>query len=99
MYVIGKGNIYFICLADADLTIETAFSFLDIIKEEFCKKYNESQINSSVSGIRFADELKKVMEDMNTNPESAKTKQIISDLTSVKDVTADNLSAFEVYSR
>jgi len=83
----------FICLTDRDFKLEVAYSFLDTVKERFFKKYSLDTIGRSVaSGINFAEELKSIMDDTNANPEPDKSKAVISELSDVKNIAADNLS-------
>ena len=73
--------------------METAYSFLDTIKDRFFRKYSIDQTTKAIPyGINFTDELKNTIDDFNTNPEPDKAKGVIAELTDVKNITADNLS-------
>ena len=73
--------------------METAYSFLDTIKDRFFRKYSIDQTTKAIPyGINFTDEMKNTLDDFNNNPEPDKAKGVISELTDVKNITADNLS-------
>lgn len=83
----------FLCLTDTTVKTETAYSFLDTIKDRFFRKYTPDQVAKTISfNVSFTEELKATMEDFNNNPEPASAKGVISDLVDVKNIAADNLS-------
>jgi hypothetical protein len=71
--------------------METAYYFLDSIKDRLFRKYSMDQLSKAV-GINFGDELRNTMDEINANPEPDKAKGVIAELTDVKNITADNLS-------
>lgn len=76
-----------------DIKIESAYAFLDTIKDRLFRKYSVDQLAKSIAfGINFTDELKATLQDFNENPEPDKAKAVISELSEVKNTTAENLS-------
>ena len=86
-------GLIFLCLTDNDIKTESAYAFLDTVKDRFFRKYSIEQVTKTITfGINFTEELKATIEDFNTNPEPDKAKAVISELSEVKNITADNLS-------
>ena len=86
-------GLIFLCLTGGDIKIESAYAFLDTVKERLFRKYSADQVNKSVAfGINFTEELKATIQDFNENPEPDKAKAVISELSEVKNTTAENLS-------
>jgi len=81
-------------LGDKDCKVDTAFYFLETVKERFFSKYTADQVNNSLTAVTFEDELKNTMEEINADPNPDKAKAIIADLSQVKDQTAENLSKY-----
>ena len=80
------------CLTNTDVKIDTAYSFLDTIKDRFFKKYSIDQTTKAIPyGINFTDELKNTMDHFNTNPEPDKAKDVIAELIEVKNITIGSL--------
>ena len=94
-----EGHI-FICLADSSLKVETAYYFLDLMKNSLFSKYSAEDLNKSVGiGNNFKKEIQKIMDDVNNNPEIGKSKEIIQELSGIKNQAADNLGKLIFESR
>eukprot|EP00826_Nyctotherus_ovalis_P050703 TRINITY_DN624_c0_g1_i1.p1 TRINITY_DN624_c0_g1~~TRINITY_DN624_c0_g1_i1.p1 ORF type:complete len:216 (-),score=61.61 TRINITY_DN624_c0_g1_i1:133-780(-) len=92
VYTYGCNGLTFVCLGDKDCKVDTAFYFLETVKDRLFAKYTDDQISNSVSGLNFDSELKTTMEEINADPNPDKAKAVIANLSIVKDQTAENLS-------
>ena len=89
----STSDVTFLCLSDSIIKLSTCYYLLDRIKEQFYNKYSTDQINKAIEhGLSFKSELKALMLEVNANQEIGKAKNIISNLSEVKDIAADNLS-------
>ena len=92
VYTQNHEGFNFICLADEEVRVDSAYAFLETVKSRFFAKYTIEQARGAVGGISFKDELQKLVEEGGSSPDMDKAKAVISQLTEVKDLTADNLS-------
>ncbi len=68
-------HISFVCLTDEKQKTETAFQFLEAVRDQFTRRYSATAIDNSVAhGLSFVDDLRMIMEEFNANPNPDKVR-------------------------
>lgn len=91
VYTYGCNGLTFVCLGDKECKVDTAFYFLETVKDRFFAEFTNEEIVNSTGELKF-EQLKTTMEEINADPNPDKAKSVIADLSLVKDQTAENLS-------
>ena len=85
--------VQYICLTDKECQIELAYVFLEELKSLVESKFTPEQISKSLNlGVGFNEEVKQLVSRYNQNQISDKAKELIKQLSGLKNEVAENLS-------
>ena len=92
VYTCCTENLQFICLTDPDYKLEHGYGLLEAVKKALMLKFTEEQLKNTLTlGSSMNKDLKDLVQEYNSNPESDKAKKVMTDLSEVKDTVAENL--------